>query len=63
MSRRKRRPRDNRGRHKRAGSPETRRYLAWYALPLQPSWLSRRTYLELVELRRVLDDDDEHGAA
>lgn len=44
-----------RGRHKRATSPETVRYVAEHLPPEPPAWLDPDTARALYDLRRALD--------
>jgi hypothetical protein len=55
VSRRRRRGDPKRGRHRRATSPETARWLAEYAPPPQPSWMQADTWVKLNRLRRELE--------
>lgn len=48
--RRKRR----RGLHKKATSPEVRRYVAEELIPERPPWMDAPTYAKLADLRREL---------
>ena len=42
------------GAHKRAGSPETRRWESEHLIAKCPPWLSAETYRKLADLRRSL---------
>lgn len=43
-----------RGRHKHAGSPETRRYVDEHLPPARPAWLPYEVYVDLIRLRGSL---------
>lgn len=43
-----------RGRHKRATSPETRRFEAEHLIPKRPAWMPEETYRALAALRGEL---------
>jgi hypothetical protein len=45
-----------RGRHRHAGSAETKRWLAEHAPPEQPPWMTADAYIALMALRRRLEE-------
>lgn len=49
----------NRGRHRKARSPETLRFEQLAAPPPAPSWLEPERYRQLVRLRQRLELDDD----
>lgn len=59
----RRRPHSNRGRHKRARSPETLRFEALNHAPACPGWLDSQTYSALLRLRQRMQLDDGQTAS
>lgn len=51
MPRRNRKTRRLDGRHKRAGSPETRKWDREHLIPKRPSWMPQDVYQKLRDIR------------